>query len=90
MIIPAGQAPILDFYAPFTDREEYEQNGYKRAIADMQEAIKRYGDLPFEFEGKMYYITDDPLWQKMKADLMQVAEALLEDKQEGHSINGGL
>ena len=63
----------LAFYVPFTNKEEYERNGYKRAVADVREAIKRYGDLPFEFDGKMYYITDDPLWQKMKVDLMQVA-----------------
>ena len=39
MIIPAGKSPIQDFYVPFTNREEYEQKGYKRAIADALKVI---------------------------------------------------
>lgn len=78
MGLPADK--LLEDYTPGEKMAYTYNSGYQAAVADMREAIKRYGDLPFEFEGKMYYITDDPLWQKMKADLMQVAEALLEDK----------
>ena len=43
MIIP-DNTPRQDFYVPFTNKEEYEQNGYKRAIADVQKILDEISD----------------------------------------------
>lgn len=72
MIIPDNTSR-QDFYVPFTNREEYEQDGYKRAIADVQKILD---EIPDHCCITIGYIT----YGGGKDELKRRVSALLEDK----------
>lgn len=72
MIIP-DNTPRQDFYVPFASKEEYEQKGYKRGVADMQKILDEISDDCCITIGHMTYGGG-------KDELKRRVSTLLEDK----------